>query len=144
MPALRRLPLLRLEQLRWHGGGVSASAPKVGVVFVLPSGIDAPVEARVGETVLEVAHRTGIELEGACEASVACSTCHVVLEDDVFEALPEASEDEDDMLDQAVGLTMTSRLGCQVTVTAEMEGTRIVLPKFTRNFYVDGHVPQPH
>ena len=102
------------------------------------------VDAPVGQNLLEIAHRNGIELEGACECSVACSTCHVILDCDVFDALPEPCEDEDDMLDQAPGLTETSRLGCQVVVTEDMEGTVVELPMFTRNFYVDGHVPEPH
>jgi ferredoxin len=101
-------------------------------------------EATVGSTLLEAAHRSGIDLEGACEGSIACSTCHVVLEPTVFEALPEASEDEDDMLDSAFGLTETSRLGCQVCVTNAMHGAVVALPVATRNFYVDGHVPKPH
>ena len=102
------------------------------------------VVAKEGMTLLEVAHKNKIDLEGACEGSVACSTCHVVLEDDIFDELPEATEDEDDMLDMAFGLTPTSRLGCQVIVTEDMDGTAITLPEATRNFYVDGHVPTPH
>jgi len=82
--------------------------------------------------------------QGACECSVACSTCHVILEEDLFDALPLASEDEDDMLDMAFGLTETSRLGCQIHISEDMEGAKITLPQATRNFYVDGHVPEPH
>ena len=70
--------------------------------------------AAVGSTLLEAAHRSGIDLEGACEGSVACSTCHCILEHNIFESLEEPTEEEDDMLDQAFGLTETSRLGCQV------------------------------
>jgi len=63
---------------------------------------------------LEVAHRNDIELEGACEGSLACSTCHVIIDDQaVYDALPEPDDDENDMLDLAFGLTETSRLGCQ-------------------------------
>jgi len=62
----------------------------------------------------------------------------------LYDALPDPSEDEEDMLDMAFGLTETSRLGCQITVTAEMDGAVLELPKATRNFYVDGHVPKPH
>uniref|UniRef100_A0A7S2W496 2Fe-2S ferredoxin n=1 Tax=Rhizochromulina marina TaxID=1034831 RepID=A0A7S2W496_9STRA len=100
--------------------------------------------SRVGDSLLEAAHRSGIDLEGACEGSVACSTCHVVLAPEVFDGLPEASEEEEDMLDQAFGLTETSRLGCQVVITPGMHETTIELPVATRNFYVDGHVPTPH
>lgn len=73
------------------------------------------MEAPVGRSLLEVAHDNEIELEGACEGSLACSTCHVVVEDeDLFDKLGEPCEDELDMLDLAFGLTETSRLGCQV------------------------------
>ena len=74
----------------------------------------------------------------------ACSTCHLIFPVDVYDSLPEPSEDEEDMLDMAFGLTETSRLGCQVTVREEMDGMTVTMPKATRNFYVDGHVPQPH
>ena len=82
---------------------------------------------------------------GACECSLACSTCHVIVEDeDVFDALPEASEEEEDMLDLAFGLTETSRLGCQVVLKPELDGLVVRLPAATRNMYADGHKPQPH
>eukprot|EP01031_Cornospumella_fuschlensis_P028457 gene28457-34354_t len=58
--------------------------------------------------------------------------------------LSKPSEAEEDMLDQAYGLTATSRLGCQVKITADMDNIRVTLPKATRNFYVDGHVPKHH
>ena len=93
--------------------------------------------AREGETLLEVAHNNHIDLEGACAQSLACSTCHVVLEESVYDSLPEAVEEEEDLLDLAYGLTLTSRLGCQVKVTRSMEGMTVKLPSATRNFYVD-------
>eukprot|EP00607_Mallomonas_marina_P001516 CAMPEP_0182428256 /NCGR_PEP_ID=MMETSP1167-20130531/21803_1 /TAXON_ID=2988 /ORGANISM="Mallomonas Sp, Strain CCMP3275" /LENGTH=96 /DNA_ID=CAMNT_0024611027 /DNA_START=300 /DNA_END=590 /DNA_ORIENTATION=+ len=95
-------------------------------------------------TLLNVAHANDIALEGACEGVCACSTCHVILEDEVYEALPIPSEDEEDMLDQAFGLTSTSRLGCQVTLEQKHDNLLVTLPIATRNFYVDGHVPKPH
>ena len=63
---------------------------------------------------MEAAHKHDVELEGACEGSLACSTCHVILEESVFDKLDEPSDDENDMLDLAFALTETSRLGCQV------------------------------
>lgn len=48
-----------------------------------------------------------VRTSGACESSMACSTCHVVLEDGVYESLEPACEDEEDMLDMAFGLTDT-------------------------------------
>ncbi len=95
------------------------------------------VLAREGETLLEVAHNNQIELEGACAQSLACSTCHVVLEEAIYDALEPAVEEEEDLLDLAYGLTLTSRLGCQVKVNRSMEGMTVKLPSATRNFYVD-------
>ena len=70
------------------------------------------VNAREGESILDVAHNNHIDLEGACESSLACSTCHVILESDVYDTLEEPCEEEEDLLDLAFGLTHTSRLGC--------------------------------
>jgi ferredoxin len=66
------------------------------------------------------------------------------LEDAVYDEFPEPSEEEEDMLDLAFGLTETSRLGCQVILEKEHDGIVITLPSATRNMYVDGHVPKPH
>ena len=95
------------------------------------------MRARIGESILEVAHNNGIDLEGACESSLACSTCHVILENDLYDDLEEPCEEEEDLLDLAYGLTHTSRLGCQVFITKDMEGMDVKLPSATRNFYVD-------
>lgn len=84
-----------------------------------------------------MAHNNGIELEGACESSLACSTCHVILPSAVYESLGDPVEEEEDLLDLAYGLTHTSRLGCQVKVTKEMENMVVRLPSATRNFFVD-------
>ncbi len=85
------------------------------MTFVSPDGtVRKEVEAPVGLSVLEIAHRNDIDLEGACEGSLACSTCHVIVEPGWFDRLGEPSEEEEDMLDLAFGLTHTSRLGCQI------------------------------
>lgn len=82
---------------------------------------------------------------GACEASLACSTCHLIVENDAYyKRIPEASEDELDMLDLAFGLTDTSRLGCQIIASKDLDGIRVRIPSASRNFYVDGHKPKPH
>lgn len=130
---------------RWHGGPkVAADARIISVSYLQPSGDKKTVEARVGENFLQVAHKNEIDLEGACEGVCACSTCHGIFPMDIFDRLPEASEDEEDMLDMAPGLTETSRLCCQVDAQEYMDGMTITMPKATRNFYVDGHVPKPH
>eukprot|EP00879_Flechtneria_rotunda_P025666 GHRR01027300.1.p1 GENE.GHRR01027300.1~~GHRR01027300.1.p1 ORF type:complete len:232 (+),score=59.41 GHRR01027300.1:519-1214(+) len=178
-----------------HGSSSSSSeegAETIHVTFVTEKdGKEVTVKAPIGKHLLEVAHDNDIELEGACEASLACSTCHVVVEvsqlhvpagckeecstcmsacrkrstkphmlplatqmqpmlaaalqdEDYFHRIPEPSEDELDMLDLAFGLQETSRLGCQLIATKELDGLRVRIPAATRNFYVDGHVPKPH
>jgi ferredoxin len=104
------------------------------ITFKYPDGTVKTVEAPNGISVLEVAHQNEVPLEGACEGSLACSTCHCILEDEaVFDSLAEPSEEEEDMLDLAFGLTMTSRLGCQIMVNDELDGAVFKLPDATRN-----------
>jgi ferredoxin len=83
----------------------------VSFTFVTKTGEKMKVVGKEGWSLLDTARATDVDLEGACEASVACSTCHVIFDDDTFDLLEdtgrEATEDEDDMLDMAVGLTMT-------------------------------------
>jgi len=108
------------------------------VIFKNPDGTVKEIEAPLGISLLEVAHKNDISLEGACEGSLACSTCHVIIEDEsVFDSLPESTEEEEDMLDLAFGLTHTSRLGCQIMVTEDIDGIVIKLPEATRNMLVD-------
>jgi ferredoxin, 2Fe-2S len=95
------------------------------------------IDAPVGLSVLEIAHKHGIDLEGACEGSLACSTCHVIVDKEYFDMLPEPKEEEEDMLDLAWGLTHTSRLGCQIIMTEELDGLTVRLPAATRNMMVD-------
>ncbi|MBL3285032.1 2Fe-2S ferredoxin [Rickettsiales endosymbiont of Paramecium tredecaurelia] len=103
------------------------------LIFIDSEG-EKKVEAPVGLSVLEIAHKHGLDLEGACEGSLACSTCHVIIEaEDAFNSLPPASDIEEDMLDLAYGLTKTSRLGCQIIMVPELDGLRIRLPSATRN-----------
>ena len=101
--------------------------------FIKPDGEKITVDAPLGLSVLEIAHQNNIDLEGACEGSLACSTCHVVVDETWFEVLPTATEDEEDMLDLAFGLTQTSRLGCQIIITEELDGLTLKLPTATRN-----------
>jgi 2Fe-2S ferredoxin len=107
------------------------------MTFVNPDGSRTEVEAPNGLSVLEIAHRNGIDLEGACEGSLACSTCHVIVESEYFDMLDEASEEEEDMLDLAFGLTHTSRLGCQIIMCDELDGLVVKLPTATRNMMLE-------
>jgi 2Fe-2S ferredoxin len=107
------------------------------MTFIKPDGTRLEVAEPLGLSVLEIAHRNNIDLEGACEGSLACSTCHVIIDPEWYESLQAASEDEEDMLDLAFGLTHTSRLGCQIKITEELDGLTVSLPSATRNLMVE-------
>ncbi len=97
-----------------------------------------PSTPQTGISVLEIAHKNEIPLEGACEGSLACSTCHVIVDEAWYGKLKTAVEDEEDMLDLAFGLTHTSRLGCQDHYMSDaLDGLRVKLPGATRNMMVD-------
>ena len=103
------------------------------VIFELPAGERWEIDAEQGKSLLVAAQQNDIDIEGACEGAMACSTCHLIVSEDWFEKLPDASEEEEDMLDLAYGLTRTSRLGCQITVTEDLDGIVIRVPDETRN-----------
>jgi ferredoxin, 2Fe-2S len=103
------------------------------MTFIERNGTRREVDAPLGLSVLEIAHKHGVDIEGACEGSLACSTCHVIVDPEWYAVLKEASEDEEDMLDLAFGLTKTSRLGCQIVMTPELDGLTVKLPAATRN-----------
>ena len=107
------------------------------IIFIEPDGNEKVVDADNGLSLLEVAHSNDIDLEGACEGSLACSTCHVIVDKPFFDNLPEPSEEEEDMLDLAFGLTHTSRLGCQIIINEKLEGMKVKIPSGTRNMSVE-------
>ena len=108
---------------------------KIKIIFI-ENDKEIEVEALVGLSVLEVAHNNNIDLEGACEGSLACATCHIILEENIYNTIEQPTEAEEDMLDLAFGLTHTSRLGCQIILTKELDGIRIKLPSATRNISI--------
>lgn len=103
------------------------------ITFIVEGGTEITVDAQIGLSVLEVAHQNNIDLEGACEGSLACSTCHVIVDENYFNKLATAEEAEEDMLDLAFGLTTTSRLGCQLIINEDYDGIKFKLPSATRN-----------
>ena len=103
------------------------------VIFIEPNGARREVTSPAGRTLLSIAHANKIPIEGACEGSMACSTCHVIVDPEWIGRLKEASEEESDMLDLAYGITKTSRLGCQILLTDELDGLVVTLPRETRN-----------
>ncbi|KAG7092125.1 hypothetical protein E1B28_008499 [Marasmius oreades] len=125
--------------------GIDRPEPGTGITIHFKDSKGNPietVEANEGDDLLSIAHEYDIDLEGACERSVACSTCHVILEPEIYDKLPEPEDDENDMLDMAFGLTDTSRLGCQVYMKKELDGLTVTLPSATRNMFVDGKKPR--
>ncbi|KAI4862381.1 ferredoxin [Hypoxylon rubiginosum] len=121
--------------LRQHG---HIHPPKPGeelyVTFIDKEGKEHKVAVSKGDNLLDIAQAHDLEMEGACGGSCACSTCHIIVTDEgYYEKMPEPEDDENDMLDLAFGLTETSRLGCQVIMTKELDGLKVKLPSMTRN-----------
>eukprot|EP01125_Pyxidicula_operculata_P016335 TRINITY_DN560_c0_g3_i1.p1 TRINITY_DN560_c0_g3~~TRINITY_DN560_c0_g3_i1.p1 ORF type:complete len:160 (-),score=24.39 TRINITY_DN560_c0_g3_i1:161-601(-) len=112
----------------------SFEKPKYTINWILKDGSTLSTQSEEGISLLEVAHKNKIDLEGACEASLACSTCHVIVTtEENYQKTPEPSDEENDMLDLAYGVTQTSRLGCQVFVSPDIDGITVKLPAATRN-----------
>ena len=107
------------------------------MTFIEPDGTRREVDAPLGLSILEIAHRNDIDIEGACGGSLSCSTCHVIVDPDWFGKLSEPDEEEEDMLDLAFALTRTSRLGCQIIITEKLDGITVTLPEETHNFLLD-------
>ncbi|KAG9240985.1 2Fe-2S ferredoxin-type domain-containing protein [Calycina marina] len=115
----------------WH-------PPKAGeelyVTFIDKDGVEVKIAVSKGDNLMDVAQANDVEMEGACGGSCACSTCHVIVEDeDMFDKMNEPDDNENDMLDLAFGLTETSRLGCQIIMDESLDGLRLKLPSMTRN-----------
>ena len=81
-----------------------------------------------GTRLLDLAQAHGQPLEGTCEGQMACSTCHVIVAADDFARLPQASEEEEDLLDLAARVTRTSRLACQIVLTDELDSLTVRMP----------------
>jgi ferredoxin len=105
----------------------------IKVTFITADGDRIAAQAHVGERLLAVAQAAGMPLEGTCEGQMACSTCHVVIAREWFDRLPAASEDEEDMLDLAAGVTRTSRLSCQIELGEELDGIELRIPGESRD-----------
>lgn len=126
---------LTTSPVRRHG---HLDPPKPGeelhVTFIDKDGGKQTFQVAKGDNLLDIAQANDIEMEGACGGSCACSTCHVIVQDpELYDKLDEPDDDENDMLDLAFGLTETSRLGCQVKMSPEIDGLVVKLPSMTRN-----------
>ena len=96
--------------------------------FKLRNGELKKIDAEDGLTLMEVARDNDLGIEGTCGGSITCCTCHVVIEKEWFSKVGPANPDEEDMLDLAVDLQPTSRLGCQIEVTPELNGLIVNIP----------------
>jgi 2Fe-2S ferredoxin len=103
------------------------------MTFIDSAGTSHDVEAPIGHSLLQIAWDNGLDVEGACEGAMACSTCHVIVDPEWFARLDAPTEEEEDMLDLAPGLKATSRLGCQIIVNEATDGLTVHLPSSTRN-----------
>lgn len=126
---------MSVARVAGFASGVCLRMPRM--TFINKDGTRSEVDAPVDLSVMEIAHLHGIDIEGACEGALACSTCHVVLDRETYDALDLPSEDEEDMLDLAFEPTPTSRLGCQIVMSEELDGLVVKLPPATRNMLTD-------
>ncbi|MSO71365.1 MAG: 2Fe-2S iron-sulfur cluster binding domain-containing protein [Alphaproteobacteria bacterium] len=110
-----------------------ATSSTVSVVIIEADGARRELAAPTGLSVMELARNIGLDVEGACEGALACSTCHVIVDPAWYERLSPPSEEEEDMLDLALGLTRTSRLGCQIILRPELNGLTLRLPAAVSN-----------
>ncbi|XP_037937130.1 adrenodoxin-like protein 2, mitochondrial [Teleopsis dalmanni] len=125
---------LQIGRLQYINRALSVSPSlkqEVKVTFVRASGQRIETKGNVGDTLLDVVVNNSIDLDGfgACEGTLTCSTCHLIFKQPDYDNLPEKPGDEElDMLDLAYELTDTSRLGCQITLTKDMDGLEVHVP----------------
>jgi ferredoxin-2, mitochondrial len=104
------------------------------IIFISADGkSQIEADANPGDVLLDVAHAHSQPLEGTCEGAMACSTCHVVVDGDWYKKLRPPSDEEEDMLDFAAGVTRTSRLACQIILRAEDDGLTLRIPSDVKN-----------
>lgn len=120
---------MRRPTTRSFHGTSSVSTDTVPITYILRDGEEQQVDAPIGTDLMQVAHDNDIDLEGACGGELACATCHLIFEKEIYDTLPEKLDEEDDMLDLAgPELTDTSRLGCQICVRENFAGTKVIIP----------------
>jgi 2Fe-2S ferredoxin len=99
------------------------------ITFITAAGQRREIEAPSGLSVMEIARLHDLGIKGACEGSIACATCHVIVDAAYAGRLHEATAEEEDMLDLAIGVQPTSRLGCQIVLTDDLDGLTVRLPE---------------
>ncbi|CAH8865759.1 unnamed protein product [Trichobilharzia szidati] len=104
----------------------------VNVTFAWKNGSQKTVPAKIGDTFLDVVLDNDVDIDGfgACEGTLACSTCHLIFPKEHYDKLHDPLTDEEqDLLDLAYSLTETSRLGCQIKVSEDMDGLVVNVPE---------------
>lgn len=130
--SMLRLLTRTLFNTRWSSSrSLSTADSHVDVKIIDRDEKHFDVKAKVGTNMLDVILDNKIDVDGfgACEGTLACSTCHVILDSENYKSLPEPVDEENDMLDLAFGLTPTSRLACQIVLEPRMKGWVFVVPK---------------
>ncbi|MGH0167554.1 UNVERIFIED_CONTAM: hypothetical protein FKN15_053105 [Acipenser sinensis] len=107
------------------------SEDKVTVHFINRDGEKITSEGKIGDSLLDVVVNKNLDIDGfgACEGTLACSTCHLIFDENIFKQLDPITDEEMDMLDLAYGLTETSRLGCQICLSKSMNGMTVSVPE---------------
>lgn len=98
------------------------------ITFITRDGERTDIDAQRGLSVMEIAREADLGIEGTCDGSLACATCHVVVDPGHAGRLKPASDEEEDMLDLAFGLKPTSRLGCQIVMNDDLDGLVVTIP----------------
>lgn len=126
----------QMRQIQSFSRNLSTSQPKlqneeVEVTFVRSNGERIKTKGKIGDSLLDVIVNNQIDMDGfgACEGTLTCSTCHLIFSQADYDALPEKPGDEElDMLDLAYELTDTSRLGCQIVLSKDLQGLEVRVP----------------
>ena len=99
------------------------------IIFVKPDGSEHTISVENGTTVMEAGRDANLGIEGTCGGCLSCATCHVIVDPAWFPKTGAPSEDEVDMLDLAFGLSETSRLGCQIEMSDDLDGLKVTIPE---------------
>lgn len=133
MPLLRSRMFSTTTPLRHGHLHKPNPGEELHITFITKEGDQFTYEVAEGDNIMDIAQANHLDMEGACGGSCACSTCHIIVDPEFYDEIPEPSDDENDMLDLAFGLTETLRLGCQIHMTKKLDGIRVALPAMTRN-----------
>ncbi len=98
------------------------------VVIIDRTGAAHVLTGKPGDSVMQLARAADLPVPGECNGSLACATCHMVVDPVWADRLLPISDDEEAMLDTVFTLTATSRLSCQIRLTLELDGLRLSLP----------------